>query len=72
MGAGVPRQITCLFVHVAMLSEELIRQCTIWESKQETDAWDYALTQAERQCCFQTLEAEGTLASNPDTGLVDL
>lgn len=35
------------FVQAATLYEELIRQHTIWESKQETDAWDYALTQAE-------------------------
>lgn len=55
-----------------MLCEEFIRQHTVWESKQETDVWYYALTQAERQCCFKTLEAEGKLASNPETGLVDL
>lgn len=60
------------FMQVTMLCEELIRQHTIQESKQETDAWDYALTQAERQWFFKTLETEGTLASNPEIGLIDL
>lgn len=59
-------QLDELFKQVAMLQEELNRQCSIWESERDINMWSCVLSQAEQQPCLKSLQREAKLASNPE------